>query len=178
MAEQPPAGSGTEHQPTSFDRWSRPPALSGRGYVLAVAIPVLIASLAFGVVALVSAGDDTRSGTTVLLPVSGWGPGADAATTPIQGVLRLDDQNCVYLESGQDGAQAGKVWPVWPSGFHAYLDHNRLTIYDSDDDAVAVDGNQVQMTGGLAPVGNFATEPCLPESGDVAVVQSEITVVQ
>ena len=71
-----------------------------------------------------------------------------------------------------------KVWPVWPAGFHATLDHNRLSLYDPDDTmAVAVDGDHVRMSGASVPAGNFASEPCVPDSGSVAVVQSAVTVV-
>ena len=171
MAEQ------EEQEQPSYDRWSRPQALSNRGYVLAIVIPLLLAAAAFGVVSLVSAGDETRGGTTVRLPVSGWTPGAGGDSAQIQGVLRVDPQHCVYLESGQNGDQPGAVWPVWPAGYHATLDHNRLSLYDDHDKVVAVDGDRVQMSGGNAPVGNFATQPCLPDSGEVAVVQSGVTVV-
>jgi hypothetical protein len=168
-----------EEQEPAYDRWSRPHALSNRGYVLAVLVPVLVAAAAFGVVSLVSEGDEpTISGTSVRLPVSGWAPGAGGDAALIEGVLRVDSDQCVYLESGQDGDQPGKVWPVWPAGYRAVLDHNRMTLLDADGHTVATDGDHVQMGGGYAPAGNYATEPCLPDSGDVAVVQSDVTVVQ
>ncbi len=170
MAEQDPH----EQQEPTYDRWSRPQALSNRGYVLALVVPVLIAAAAFGVVSLISAGDETGSGVSVHLPVSGWEPGDGGDSSPIEGVLMVDSDHCVYLDDG-----GTKVWPVWPAGYHATLDHNRLSLYDGDArEAVAVDGDQVRMVGGSAPASNYASEPCLPGSGDVAVVQSDVTVVQ
>ena len=165
-----------QDQPT-YDRWSRPQALSNRGYLLAVLVPVLVAAAGFGIVALVSAGDETGSGVTVRLPVSGWAPGSGGDGAQIEGVLEVDGDRCVYLSPapGDDSAPE-RVWPVWPADFRATLDHDRLSLYDEDGKVVATDGDHVRMAGGYAPVGNFATEPCLPDSGDVAVVQSDVTV--
>lgn len=181
MADHPSEGapSKAEEQPT-YDRWSRPQALSSRGYVLALLIPVLIAATGFGVVALVSSGGDTASGQSVHLPVSGYAPsGQGGGSTQIEGTLRLDDDHCVYLTPSQRGGnEPDQIWPVWPAGYHAVLDGNRVTIYDADDEVVAVDGDLVRMSGGYAPVSTFTTEPCLPGSGDVAVVESDVTVVQ
>ncbi|CAI9405535.1 hypothetical protein [Nocardioides sp. T2.26MG-1] len=159
-----------------YDRWSRPEALSKRGYAIIAVLPFLIAAIAFGVVSLVSAGDETGSGTTVRLPVSGWTPGGGGDGAQIQGVLRLDDDHCVYLEAGQDGADPGQIWPVWPAGFKAVRDGERLTLLDGAGRTVAHDGDRVSMGGGYGPVGTFAGQPCLPESGEVAIVQSEVTV--
>jgi hypothetical protein len=170
LAEQDPQ----EQQEQAYDRWSRPQALSNRGYVLALVVPVLIAAAAFGVVSLVSAGDETGSGVSVHLPVSGWEPGDGGDSAAIEGVLMVDADHCVYLENGDT-----KVWPVWPAGYHATLDDNRLSLFDPDDTvAIAVDGDHVRMSGGSAPASNYASEPCVPDSGEVAVVQSDVTVVQ
>jgi hypothetical protein len=163
-----------EQRQETYDRWSRPQALSNRGYLLAVLVPLLVAAAGFGVVSLVSAGDDTARGVSVHLPVSGWAPGAAGDSSPIEGVLRLDADNCVYLDD--DGT---KVWPVWPAGYHASIDDNRLSLFQANDTrAIAVDGDHLRMSGSSAPVGNYATEPCLPDSGEVAVVQSDVQVVQ
>jgi hypothetical protein len=162
-----------------YDRWSRPQALSNRGYLLAVLVPVLIAAAAFGVVALVSAGDETGSGVTVRLPVSGWAPGSGGDSALIEGVLGVDADHCVFLTpTVRGGNEPNRVWPVWPEGYHARLNGNRLSLYDQDDEVVAVDGDHVRMGGSAAPAGNFAAEPCLPHSGTVAVVQSAVEVVQ
>jgi hypothetical protein len=150
--------------------------LSNRGYLIVAAVPFVVAAVAFGVVSLVSSGDDAASGTTVRLPVSGWKSGTGGDGALIQGVLRLDDEHCVYLEAGQDGADPGQVWPVWPAGFKAVRDGERLTVLDGAGQVVAHDGDRVSMGGAYGPAGTFAGQPCVPESGEVAIVQSEVTV--
>jgi hypothetical protein len=163
----------TDPEQPVYDRWSRPQALSNRGYLLAVLVPVLIAAAAFGVVSLVSSGDETARGVSVHLPVSGLTAGSGGDTV-IEGVLDLDANDCVYLDSN-----GTKVWPVWPAGYHASIDNGRLSLFRANDTtAIAVDGSHVRMSGATAPVGNFATEPCLPDSGDVAVVESDVQVLQ
>jgi hypothetical protein len=164
-------------QEPSYDRWSRQDALSGRGYVLAVLIPLLIAACAFGVVSLVASDDDGLSGITVRLPETGYAPAVAGAGGQIQGVLRLDADHCVYLESGQDGADPGRLVPVWPAGFKASREGSRLTISDPQGKVVAHDGDELRTSGGFAPVNTFSGEPCLPETGDVAVIQSDVEVV-
>jgi hypothetical protein len=159
-------------QEPSYDRWSRPDALSRRGYVLAILVPVLVAAAGFGIVSLVAAGDDAGSGTSVRLPVSGWAGGAGDGAA-LEGVVAVDDQKCVYLDTGQ-----GDVVPVWPAGYHAKLDHNRLQLFDSHDDEVAQDGDRIQVGGGSIPAGTFSSEPCVPDSGDVFAVQSDVTVLE
>ncbi|MGB0099053.1 MAG: hypothetical protein WBP61_02105 [Nocardioides sp.] len=168
MADRDPSDEG-------YDRWSRPQALSRRGYVLAVLVPVLIAAVGFGVVSLVSAGDDAPSGASVRLPVSGWagGSGDDAL---LVGVLSVDEDRCVYVESGQDGADPGRYVAVWPAGYHASLDGDRLLLLDGSDREVAQDGDVVRLGGGYLPAGTFSSEPCVPESGEVFAVQSEVSV--
>jgi hypothetical protein len=167
-----------QDQEPAYDRWSRPNALSRRGYILAVLIPVLIAACAFGVVSLVASDDDGLSGITVRLPETGYAPTNAGAGAQIQGVLRLDTDHCVYLESGQDGADPGRVVPVWPAGFKASREGSRLTIYDAQGKVVAHDGDELRTSGGFAAVNTFSGEPCLPETGSVAVIQSDVTVVQ
>ena len=154
----------------------RPQALSNRGYAIAAVVPFVIAAIGFGIVALVSSGDGAGSGVTVRLPTSGWAPASGGGDALIQGVLRLDDDECVYLEAGQDGADPGKLWPVWPAGYQATREGDRLTLLDTDGKEVAHDGDQVSMSGGFSPAGTFAGEPCVPASGEVAIVQSDVTV--
>ncbi|HYF73993.1 MAG TPA: hypothetical protein VD864_14280 [Nocardioides sp.] len=171
-----PDGPASEERDQPYDRWSRPQALSNRGYLIMAAVPFVVAAIGFGVVSLVSSGDEAASGTTVRLPVSGWKPGSGGDDALIQGVLRLDEEHCVYLESGQDGADPGQVWPVWPAGFEAFREGERLTLLDGAGRVVAHNGDEVSMGGGYGPVGTFAGQPCLPETGEVAIVQSEVTV--
>ncbi|WP_395696184.1 hypothetical protein [Nocardioides sp.] len=177
MAEQPPEGGGRR---STYDRWSRPPALSRRGYAIALVGPFVLAAAAFGVVSLVSSGDDSLSGTTIRLPVSGWAPtssGGDQAL--IEGVLSVDADDCVYLTPLQRGGnEPDQVWAVWPAGYRATTDQGRVTIYDVDSNPVAHDGDTVRMSGGYSPADRYAGDPCLPDSGEVAVVQSDVTVLQ
>ncbi len=168
----------TDPEQPAYDRWSLPEALSTRGYVIVVAVVVLIAAAGFGVVSLISAGGETASGVTVRLPVSAGAAETGGDSAVVAGVLRVDDQKCVYVEAGQEGDQPGKVWAVWPAGYHARLDGNRLSLVGADGKVVAVDGDRVQMSTVMVPASTFTTEPCLPDSGQVAVVQSDVTVVQ
>lgn len=171
-----PGRDRDQAQTPTYDRWSRPQALSNRGYLVALLVPVLVAALGFGVVSWVSAGDEAPSGTTVRLPTSGWQEGDGGGGAQVEGILRVDDDQCAYLESGQDGAQPGRVYVVWPEGFRAKLDRNRMTLYDAGGRAIAQDGDLVSATGGYAPAGSFTGQACLPESGRVATVQSDVTV--
>ncbi|GAB6983633.1 hypothetical protein [Nocardioides pyridinolyticus] len=135
-------------------------------------MPVLVAAAGFGIVSLVSAGEESGSGTTVRLPVSGWaGDAGDGAA--LEGVLALDEDRCVYLDTDR-----GDVVPVWPAGYHATLDHNRLRLFDGDDDEVARDGDRVRVGGGSIPAGTFSSEPCVPDTGEVFAVQSDVTVLE
>lgn len=158
-----------DEQEPAYDRWSRPDALSKRGYVLVAIVPFFVAAVGFGIVSLVSSGDEAASGTSVRLPVSGWsGGGGDAAL--LEGVLAVDDEKCVYVET-----EGGDVVPVWPAGFRASFDQNRLRLFDGDDE-IAQDGDAIRVGGGSLPAGTFRSEPCVPDSGDVFVVQSDVTV--
>ncbi len=160
MAEQEP----------QFDRWSRPAALSRRGYVLVALVPVLIAAVGFGLITVFASEEPDVRGTTVLLPTSDWEPGDGGDDALIQGVLRMDEQHCVYLETEQD-----RTYAVWPADWRATREGELLTIYDAGNQPVAQSGDAISVGGGFHPVETYAGEPCLPENGDVAVVQSEVS---
>ena len=160
-----------DEQEPQYDRWSRPAALSTRGYVLVALVPLLIAAIAFGAVTLFASDEPELTGTSVQLPTSSWKPGQDSDGALVHGVLRMDDEHCVYLESGTD-----RVYAVWPAGWRATRDGELLSVYDGDLRVVARDGDMVSFSGGLVPVQTYTGEPCLPDSGDVAAVQSEVTV--
>lgn len=152
-----------------YSRWDQQPALGRRGMVLAVVIPVLIAASAFGVVALVSR-DSGSTATTIRVPTSGWIPGQDGATASIAGVLSIDDRRCVYLQ-----ADEGRLWPVWPAGFRAKLDGaGHVTLYDGGDNVVGRGGDELRAGGAYVSPAAYAGEPCVPDDGEVAVVQSEV----
>jgi hypothetical protein len=154
-----------------FDRWSRPPALSRRGYVLVVLVPVLIAAVGFGAIVLFASDEPELRGTTVQLPTSDWQPGDDTALAEIQGVLRLDDASCVYLETGTDD-----VYVVWPAGWRATREGTALTLYDADTQVVAEGGDAITTSGAVQPVETYLGEPCLPDDGEVAAVQGDVIV--
>lgn len=140
-----------------------------RGLVLAVVIPVLIAALGFGAVALVSHSSDSAV-TAIKVPTGDWIPGQQVGSTPISGTLAVDSRHCVYLQGA-----AGEVWPVWPAGYRAQLDDaGHVSLYDGADNLVARDGEDIQATGTLTSPAAYAGETCLPDDDDVAVVQSEV----
>lgn len=156
-----------EKQP--YDRWSRPAALSRRGYLLVALVPVLVAAVGFGVLTLFASDEPELRGITVQLPTSEWESGDDGATALIEGALRLDDEHCVYLELDQD-----QTYAVWPAGWRAAREGEALTLYDADGNEVARDGDAISTGGAYVPVETYAGEPCLPEDGEVAVVQGEV----
>jgi hypothetical protein len=158
-----------EQQP--YDRWSRPRALSTRGYLLAVLVPLLVAAAAFGVISLVSSGGG-GGGTAVRVPTSDWIPGQAGGTTLIEGEMTSDARHCVYLETA-DGQQE---WPVWPAGFTGRVDAgDRVSVYDGADRLVARDGQQLRATGRVGDAGQYTGEPCVPQDGRVVVVQSGVS---
>jgi hypothetical protein len=162
-----------DEQEPQYDRWSRPAALSRRGYVLVALVPVLIAAVAFGAVTIFASEEPELTGTSVQLPTSSWKPGQGGDSAQIQGVLKMDEDHCVYLEAASE-----RTYAVWPAGWRATRDGELLTLYDADLDVVARDGDAVTTNGGFQPVESFVGEPCLPETGDVAVVQGEVTAAQ
>jgi hypothetical protein len=172
-----PPQDGDRDRP-AYDRWSRPPALGRRGYVLAVLVPIMVAACGFGLVSVFASNESELHGTSVRLPVAPYGPGAgNPAGVPIAGTLGVDGDNCVYLDPDPGtGAGTGPLYVVWPAGFKATLDAGRLSLYDADEHEIARDGEHVQAQGELVPSSTYATEQCVPEGGQVAVVESEVLV--
>jgi hypothetical protein len=167
LAEQP------EQQ--QYDRWSRPPALSRRGYVLAVLVPVLLAAGGFGLLAVIDHTEGTPSGSAVRVPTSDWIPGQVGGGTPIQGTLSADQRHCVYLET----ADRQQIWPIWPAGYTAKVDEQgRVSVYDGKDHLVARDGQEVQTSGSYTGAAAYAGEPCLPAGDEVAVIQATVTALE
>ena len=167
----PGAPDAPEQEPehSGYDRWDQRPVLGTWGLVLAVVIPVLIAAAGFGIVSAISSGTDTAT-DAVRVPTSDWIPGQPGGTTTITGTLALDDHDCVYLDT-----PTGQVWPVWPAGFRARLDGSgTVSLYDGRDQLVAREGEGVQAQGASVPASTYAGRPCVPTSGDVAVVRSEV----
>lgn len=170
MADDRDPGVDQPTEERRYDRWSYPQALSRRGYVLAVLVPLLIAAVGFGAVVLL-ASDDSGEGTVVRVPTSDWLPGQPSGTTRIDGQLASDERHCVYV----DTADGQEIWPVWPAGYTARVDdQGRVSIYDGGDRLVAREGQRLQATGTLASSSGYAGESCLPDDGQVAIVQSEV----
>jgi hypothetical protein len=160
------------HEGSTYARWDQRPALGRRGMVVMVGVVVAVAAAAFGVVSLASQGSETQA-TTIRVPTSDWIPGQPGGDETIAGTLEVDERHCVYLES----ADGTRVWPVWPAGYNARVDDaGHVSLYDGGDHLVARDGAQVQATGGRTSATAYAGETCLPADGQVAVVQSEVTV--
>ena len=167
-----PAGEHPEQQP--YDRWSRPQALSRRGDVLALLVPLLVAAAAFGLVAVFASGD-SGGASQVRVPTSDWIPGQAGGSTRIEGQLTSDAKHCVYLRTadGQD------LWPVWPAGYTGRLDdQGNVSVYDGQDQLVAREGSRVLASGSPASAAGYTGEACLPDDGKVVLVQSEVTATQ
>jgi hypothetical protein len=169
LADQDRPAADPQAEPEAYDRWSRRQALSGRGYVLAVLIPLLIAAAGFGLVALLASGNDAAS--RVRVPTSDWIPGQPVGSTRIEGQLSSDSRHCVYLQ-GADGQQ---VWPVWPAGYYGELDsQGNVSLYDDKHQLVARSGQRVQASGASVSSAAYTGEACLPDDHRVELVQSEV----
>ncbi len=147
------------------------------GYAVCIVVPVLIAAIGFTFLHFSYDEDDLVDGTRVPILTSDWEPGVPSMTALITGELVFDD-GCVVL-TAPDGTEAVLVWPA---DFEATIQRvgksDQLKVYDSDRNIVARGGDQIEFGGGSVPVGEYAGRPCAPDSGDVAVVQSEVTVVR
>jgi len=149
-------------------------ALSTRGYVAAVVIPVLIAAGLFGLVVW-NYDDADVQGTTAPLLASSWQPGQPAGSEPVIGVLAADDDDCAVLVTDD-----GEVTVAWPAGFSARLSPGgTLTVYDPDGKPAARADQEVRATGSLVDVAGspFAGKPCAPADGQVLAIESAVQVV-
>ena len=88
-------------------------ALSTRGYVAAVVVPIAIAAALFGLVVW-NYDDSDVQGSTAPLLVSSWQPGQDDGGEQIAGVLEKGDRDCPVLTSAD-----GTVAVAWPAGYSA-----------------------------------------------------------
>ena len=158
-----------------YDRFTPAQALSRRGYVLWAVLPLLIAAAGFTIVSIVSHGGG-GSGFSVQLPISGGAADTgNAGDRQLVGELQTDGQHCVYLRPSSGAGS--EVWAVWPIGYRATLDGDHLAVTDRHGDEVAQSGQLVTMRGAYAPVKNYATEPCLPDDGQVFVIDSPVTAI-
>ena len=143
------------------------------GYVVVAVIPVLIAALGILVVYVNNDPEDVVTGKRVPILTSDWRDGDAGDSALIEGKLELGPDDCVHLVA-PDGSQ---VEVVWPFDYDATVDPGRkLKLYYIDRKIVARDGDQVRMSGGYQDVGALAGRECAPDSGSVALVQSEVVV--
>jgi hypothetical protein len=159
-------------------RTPQPPDITRRtltpfGYAICVAVPILIAALGFTFLHFHYDKEQLVSGTRLQILTSDWKPGDDSmAAGPFQGELVLGDDGCLRL---------GDQTVVWPKDFEATVQRvgptDQIKVYDPDRDIVARSAQTISFGGGSVPVGDYAGQPCAPASGDVLLVQSEITVV-
>jgi len=157
----------------------RPPDIGRRtltpfGYVVCVAVPILIAALGFAFLRFHYDKEQLVRGTKLHLVTSDRTPGDGADQALITGQLALGDDQCLRLTS-EDGTT---VDLVWPKDYEAAVEQSqqgpRVSVYDPDRDVVARSSDRhLQLGGGFAPVGDYAGAPCAPASGDVFLVQGE-----
>lgn len=146
--------------------------LSGRGYLVWIAIPFVIAAIGFTILHFNYDPEDVVKGERVPILTSSYITGQPNAGQLITGELTLDDQDCMRLV-GADGAE---ITPVWPADYEAAVDKGVLSLYDPERVVVARGGDTVQMSGEFQDSSRFAANPCDPETGQVAVVQSQIAI--
>ena len=112
--------------------------------------------------------------TELDLPTNDWEPGDGGRHALIKGEIFVDFDGCVRLGSPLRPDQA--VTPVWPRGFSAIVEDDRLTLYAPGGAPIARDGDTLSMGGGYGYPSNDSDLPCLPTQGQVANVESEVTV--
>jgi hypothetical protein len=162
-----------------YDRFTPTQALSRRGYLLWALVPFVIAALGFTVVSVI-AHDNGSSGFAVRLPISGGAADTGSAGDQrLVGELETDGQHCVYLRpSGGSGSSGpSQVWAVWPIGYSATLEGSHLSVTDRHGVQVAQSGQLVTITGAYTSSKDYATEPCLPQDGQVFVIDSPVSAV-
>ncbi|MCW2766039.1 MAG: hypothetical protein JWO11_1998 [Nocardioides sp.] len=149
-------------------------ALSTRGYLAVAAVPPLLAAIAFGTLWATHHDEVVLPGQPVPLLTSSWKPGNASDGALIGGVLQLGQDGCVHLTQ-PDGSQ---LTPVWPAEYTARRSADgSLTLYDPHDGAIAHDGDQLRMGGGFSSPEPYRGQQCAPASGQVALVESTVTVV-
>lgn len=119
---------------------------------------------------LVGTWEDPPPSQVVDLPTSDWEPGDGGDGAGIGGVLSIDDRGCVYLDAG-----GTKTWTVWPKGYTAVVSQGSLHLLDAEVNEVAEEGDELFLGGGFTSDFTPLTGAgCLPEDGEVAIVQSNV----
>jgi len=149
-------------------------ALSARGYLLVAVVPPLLAAIGLGTLWVTHDEEAVLPGQSVPLLTSSWKPGNADEGAPIAGVLDLGQDGCVHLVQADGTA----LTAVWPAEFTARRsDDGSLTLYDPEGDVVAHDGDELRMGGGFTSPEPYRGHQCVPTSGQLALVESTVTVV-
>lgn len=163
---------------TRPEREPQPPDLERRvltplGYAVAVAVPLVIAAVGIFVLFLNYDDEDLVDGQRVPILTSDWRPGQGGDGAQLSGEVTLTGDGCVTV---------GDTFVVWPQDYEVTVqkvgDGEQVKVYDPDRRIVARGGDDIEASGGSAPLGSYAGRPCAPASGDVFLIQSDVTVVQ
>jgi hypothetical protein len=145
------------------------------GYVLCVAVPILIAAIGITFLYFNYDKEDLVRGDRLQLLTSDWKPGDDAMQSALTGELTLDE-GCVRLV-GEDGTPVDVVWPAdFVATVQEVGSENQLKVYDPDRDIAARGGDRVLLGGGFESAEPYAGLACGPVSDQVFLVQSEVVV--
>jgi hypothetical protein len=119
-----------------------------------------------------------QEGVRLELPTSDWKLGDAGNGAQISGVLRVDPQGCVFLDSKDDGLPRRRLTVVWPEAFSAYVNAGEVRLYGPDGDVVAVEGDAIETGGGYgrAEPGSIPQD-CVPDGEEIAYVEGDVRVV-
>jgi hypothetical protein len=119
-----------------------------------------------------------QEGVRLELPTSDWKLGEAGNGAQISGVLRVDPQGCVFLDSKDGGLPRRRLTVVWPAGFTAYVDAGEVRLYGPEDDVVAVEGDAIETGGGYgrAEPGSIPQD-CVPDGEEIGYVAGDVRVV-
>jgi hypothetical protein len=161
---------------------ARPPDIGRRtltpfGYVVCVAVPILIAALGFTFLHFHYDKEQLVDGDRIRILTSDWKPGDPSDQALATGELVLGDDGCLRLGT----SESTQVELVWPAGYEATVQSvggtDQLKVYDPARDIVARSSQTLELGGGFTDVGEYAGRACAPSSGEVFLVQSEPRVV-
>lgn len=100
------------------------------------------------------------------LATSGWVPGNGGDGALLAGRLTIDAGGCVRV---------GTTVAIWPRGFTARLDDQKLELLDPAGRVTARGGDELALGGGSSA--GPATGPCSSVIGEVFQVQSDVRIV-
>jgi hypothetical protein len=113
------------------------------------------------------------SSSGITLNTSSWDPGDDANDGLIVGVVRIDANGCLYLDSKWGDAVVNLVWPA---GYTASRQPDgTVTITNPDGVVVAAIGHHLRAGGGETPAADTEFACRAPAPSDTAVmIQDEL----